>query len=241
MTEHQHAGHRERMRQRFSENGFKGFAEHEILEYVLYYAKARGDTNGIAHELINRFGSMRAVFDAPVDELVKCSGIATHTAFLIKMVPELSRVYAESGHGPGSVATTEDAAKMLAPKFFGVSEETVAMLCLDNRKNSKFCDVLYAGSVNAVDVNIRLLMEKALATGAVGVVLAHNHPNGVAIPSEQDIATTTRLKEYLCEINITLIDHLIMVEGDYISMAESGFLDEGYVRRNIYRSELELE
>ena len=104
---------------------------------------------------------------------------------------------AESGHEPGAVTTTGDAAALLAPKFFGTGEEVVAMLCLDNRRNPKFCDVLYEGSVNAVDVNIRLLMEKVLATKSVGVVLAHNHPNGIAIPSELDIATTIRLREYL--------------------------------------------
>ena len=236
-----HDGHRQRMRERFAQNGFRGFAAHEVLEYLLFYARARGDTNATAHALIERFGSLRAVFDAPVVELAACKDVGAHTAYLIKMVPELARVYAESGHEPGAVTTTGDAAALLAPKFFGTGEEVVAMLCLDNRRNPKFCGVLYEGSVNAVDVNIRLLMEKVLATKSVGVVLAHNHPNGIAIPSELDIATTIRLREYLRGIGVTLVDHLVMVEGDYISMAESGFFDEGYVRRNIYRSELDLE
>jgi DNA repair protein RadC len=230
------------MRERFEKNGFTGFADHEVLEYLLFYAIARGDTNDVAHRLIKRFGSIRAVFDAPVNELMKLNGIGAHSAYLIKMVPELAKLYAQSGLGPGAVSTTEDAAGLLAPKFFGLSEECVALLCLDNRRNPKFCDILYKGSVNAVDVNVRLLIEKILVTDSVGVVLAHNHPNGIALPSEHDIATTVRIKDYLKGINVTLVDHLVMVEGDYISMAESGFLDDGYtIRRDIYRSELDFE
>ncbi len=241
LKSHSHHGHRERMRARFEKNGFHGFAEHEILEVLLYNANARGDTNPLAHDIIEHFGSLRAAFDAPLEELIKVKGVGAVAAFLIHMIPELSRIYAESSYLPDGIVEIDDAAKLLAAKFFGKREEHVAMLCLDNRRRPKFCDVIYKGSVNTVDVNMRIIMEKILAHEAVAVVLAHNHPFGFAIPSEADIMTTRVVKDYLAAINVTLLDHLIMVEGDYVSMFQSGMLDIGY-GNNFYDSEgLELE
>ena len=88
-----HEGHRARMKARFLKEGFQNFADHEIMEFLLYYAMPRKDTNEIAHALIERFGSLSAVFDAPYEELMEIKGIKEHSATLIKLIPALARRY----------------------------------------------------------------------------------------------------------------------------------------------------
>ncbi|MBQ3404616.1 MAG: hypothetical protein IJG63_04260, partial [Oscillospiraceae bacterium] len=196
--------------------------EHLVLELLLYYANPRGDMNPVAHRLIERFGSISAVFDAPVSELTKISGISDNSAVLLKLVPQLCRRYMESKASQENVMlTTEDAGAYLIPRFFGELDETAYMLCLDAKGKVLYCGKLSQGGVNATEISVRKVVENALLYKATGVILAHNHTSGIAIPSREDICATKRIADALDAVDIRLLDHLVVADGDFVSIYDT--------------------
>ena len=219
-----HDGHRQRVLSSILESGIDGMHPHEILEALLFFAIPRRDTNEIAHELLDSFGSLRAVFDAPVEELVKVRGMGTYSATLIKMVPQLARAYLSDMEDEVIVRSFEDAAACLLPHFVGRTQETVYLLCLDNKNRMTACVMVGEGSVNSAEINIRRIVQIGMKYNAAAIVLAHNHPGGTAIPSREDINTTKKLMELCAGIKMPLLDHLVVSDGDYVSMAQTGTL-----------------
>ncbi len=217
-----HAGHRQRMKQRFFTGGLDGFAPHEILELLLYFSVPQRDTNPIAHRLMDTFGSLNAVLEAPAEELVKVAGITENSAALITLIRQISLAYmTESTADVRMLYTLDEVGQYLRPRFFGLKNEHVVLLSLDNMCRVLNCTTVYKGSVNATEVSARVLLTQALRDNATVAVLAHNHPNGLAIPSVEDIRTTEKLVKSFLTADIQLVDHMIFAEGDYISMWSS--------------------
>ncbi|MBE6993156.1 MAG: DNA repair protein RadC [Ruminococcaceae bacterium] len=219
-----HDGHRKRTLDAFLENGVDRMQPHQILEMLLFFAIPRRDTNPLAHELIAAFGSLRAVFDAPYEELIKIKGMGEYSATLIKMVPELARAYLNTDDEDVIVSSSADAAACMLPAFVGRTRETVFLLCLDN-KNKVLANVMVGeGSVNSASLSIRAIVEAGMKRNAAAVVLAHNHPGGTALPSRDDVETTRMLNELCASIHMPLLDHIVVSDGDYVSMAETGLI-----------------
>ncbi len=219
-----HDGHRQRLLDAFLQNGVDAMQRHQILELLLFYAIPRRDTNELAHTLIDSFGSLRAVFDAPFDELVKVKGMGERSAALIKMVPELARVYLEGEDSDVIIDSSAAAAANLLPSFIGRTRETVFVLCLDNKNKMTARVMLGEGSVNSAAISLRRIVEVGMNHRAAAIVLAHNHPGGTALPSQEDLDTTRRLRA-LCEsIHMPLLDHLVVCDDDYVSLAETGLI-----------------
>ena len=226
-----HADHRKRMRARFLSEGLDNFAEHEALELLLYYSIARKDVNPLAHQLVDRFGSLAAVFDAPYNELMKVPGVGENTAVLIKLITQLSRKYQVSANsGISIVNTIEDAAILLRSRFVGKKDEELWMLCIDGKGKVLATRMLASGSMNMSTVNIRKLVEAALSTDCSCVVLAHNHPSGLAVPSLEDQEATKHFAAALKTVGVMLADHIIFAKGetDYVSMKLSGLMEGLY-------------
>ncbi|MBC8535508.1 JAB domain-containing protein [Feifania hominis] len=222
-----HDGHRDRVKRRFLSEGLDGFYSHEALELLLYYAIPRRDTNSIAHELIATFGTVANVFEAPYEELLRVPNVGESAATLIKLIPELSRFYLDSKYeNLDTIDTTEKACNFLTPKFIGRKEEVVYLVCLDNKRKILNCQIIYHGSVNSAQINVRKIVETVLKYNASGVILAHNHPGGLALPSEEDVRTTERINQALAALNIDLLDHIVVADYDSIS-----FMDSGFIRR----------
>lgn len=223
MAKDLHKGHRQRVRERFIKQGLKDFPPHNALELLLFYAIPRKDTNEIAHALMQKFGTISAVFDAPLEELTKVKGVSENCAVLIKMIPAYSSYYMDDRVNYNlALNSTEKIGAFFLPKFIGQKNECVYLLCLDSKLKVLKCELLFEGSVNAVSITNRKVIETAALVGATSVALAHNHPNGVAIPSDADIATTIQLKKALQLINVELIDHIIVADDDFVSLADSG-------------------
>ena len=179
-----HDGHREKVRQRFLNGGLDSFADHEALEILLFYAIPRKNTNEIAHHLMERYGSLSAVMSAPLEDLEKVPGIGESAAILLRLVPQLCRKARLADAGQETIfKTNEQAGNYLLECFAGERNEIVYMLCLDRKGKLLACKRLTEGNVSSADLNIRLLVETALLTSASEVILAHNHPSGVALPS----------------------------------------------------------
>ena len=231
MSEHQiHKGHRQRLKTRFREEGLDNFTEVQVLELLLFYCIPQKDTNPIAHDLIGHFGSLSQVLEAPVEELTKISGIGENAALLLKLVTETGRYYLVNRSQQFTALTTLNAcANYLVPRFFGRRVETVFLLCLDAKCKVLCCKEVGEGSVNSAGISIRKIVELALGANATSVVLAHNHPSGVALPSTEDIQTTQRLAAALHAVEIHLADHIIVADDDHISMTQSGYRIHDYV------------
>ena len=220
-----HDGHREKMRQRFLKGGLENFADHEVLELLLYYAIPRQDTNPIAHALMERYGALSAVLNAPVEDLKKVPGIGESAAILLKLAPQVySRARLADAEQETVLNTVSRVGAYLLERFSGERNEVLYQLCLDRKGRLLACKRLGEGGVTNVDLNVRLLMENAILTSASVVILAHNHPSGVALPSDDDRAATKRAKDALDTIGVKLVDHIIVADGDFVSMEQSGYL-----------------
>ena len=223
MSDSIHKGHRQRMKDRFLQEGLDHFSDIQVLELLLFYCVPQKDTNPIAHRLLAHFGSLPQVLEANVEELTKVSGVGENAATFLHLIPEVGRYYQLSRSSQVTILSTLDkCAQYLLPYFFGRRVETVFLLCLDAKCKVLCCKEVGEGSVNSAGISTRKIVETALGVNASSVVLAHNHPSGVALPSGEDIQTTQRIATALQCVDIQLADHIIVADEDYISMAQSG-------------------
>lgn len=227
-----HDGHRQRLKTRFLEEGLDNFDEVNVLELLLFYCIPRKDTNPIAHALLEHFGSLAQVLEAPVEELVKVGGISDNAATFLSLSTAVSRYYMICQTKPGKVLlNTEQCGAYLLPYFVGRRNETVYLLCLDAKCKVLCCKEVGEGSVNSAAISVRRIVEVALGANATTVVLAHNHPSGLAFPSGDDIQTTRRVAAALRTVEINLADHIVVADNDFVSLAQSHYYlpDEDYI------------
>ena len=219
----EHKGHRERLKARFAETGFAGFSQHEVLELLLFYAIPRVDTNPIAHRLIDRFGSLSGVFEASPAALKEVEGIGDSAACLLHIIPSVARLYEEDKNSVGLILTeTETIAKFIIPKFIGKTNEHILAICLDQKGKLLAEKFLSEGSIDKVDVNIREIAKFSLEVQASNIILAHNHTQGLALPSNADLLATEALIKALHPLSVNVFDHFIVARDDCISMRQSG-------------------
>ena len=193
-----HQGHRQRMRERVQNYGLDSLADHEVLEYILYTTNAQRDTNEIAYNLLERFGDFASVLEASEEELCTVEGIGPTSARLLHMLPQVSRYYGRSRtDGKRCFKTTEQLGSYLMEKF--------------------------AWS-DRVSLDVKDVVATAIKGGTDAVVLCHNHPNGVALPSMEDMEATGSIARALGLVNIHLLDHFILTDTECFSMRDAGRL-----------------
>lgn len=209
-----HEGHRGRLKNRFLNSGLKSFEDHNILEMLLFYSIPRKDTNDIAHELIARFGTLKAVFDADFDDLIKVNGISENSATLIKMIPAISRAYLANKSNKRPQLNCVSAIKeFLFHTYYGINVEVVKLILLDNKLEVIAVDDIFEGSVNSSQIELRKIVNSVVKKNAAFIILAHNHPDGTPVPSYDDIQTTANLVQSLNALDINLIEHFIVTEN----------------------------
>ena len=219
-----HDGHRERLKKRFMEEGLDHFEEVNVLELVLFYCIPRRDTNPIAHALLQRFENLVNVMEAPVSELEKVEGISRNAAGFLKLILAVNKYYlVKKATNEMVLDSVEKCGRYLIPKFHGKRNESVMLLCLDAKCKMLCCREINEGSVNSAGISVRKVIEVALASNATTVILAHNHPSGLAFPSGEDMATTRRIAEALKTVEVLLFDHIIVSDDDFVSLAQSGY------------------
>lgn len=228
-TEDIHAEHRQRVKDRFLKSGLDDFSEIQVLEMILFYSITRKDTNDIAHALLDRFGSLYQVLEAPVEELARVKGVGMHSAILLSLVMQAGRYYqVNRAQRITQLVTINECGEYLIPYFHGRRNETVFMLCLDAKCKVLCCKMIGEGSVNSAGAPVRRIVETALAANASSVVLAHNHPSGIATPSGEDVQTTCRVAAALKAVDIVLVDHIVVADDDFVSMVHSGYRFNDY-------------
>ena len=217
-----HTGHRGRVKEEFLARGIEGWTDHRVLELVLFFAIPQGDVNPLAHELIDRFGSLSGVLDALPEELMKVKGMGEHSSTMLKLFPAVLGRYLEGRTGPGQlIHTTAEAGHVLAPYLYGSRNEMVYVLCLDSKEKLLGVRRISEGNNSNSDVTIRRVAEECMALRASACYLAHNHISGIALPSPEDMNTTAVIRTVLEPLGVLLVDHLVFVDGDLVSIQES--------------------
>ncbi|MBQ5316207.1 MAG: RadC family protein [Oscillospiraceae bacterium] len=217
-------GHRSRVRDRFLQTGLDGFAPHEILELLLFYAVPMRDTKKTAHELIDRFGSIAGVFNAEVSELTKIPYITENAAILFKLIPPLiSAYYAEESKGVSYNDTTK-LASLFRPYFVGSGSSKFLLACFDRDLHMISVTEISRGSSVYTSIEMRKILSETINSGCVMAALAHNHPQANPRPSEEDVAVTRRIGELLAAVDVKLMDHIIVGGSMTYSMRDGGEL-----------------
>ena len=206
-----HSGHRERMKEKFINFGDKIFSNHEILELLLFFSIPRKNTNDIAHDLLRRFGSFQGVFDADISSLCSVEGVGTSSAILIKLVGSCLRRCRENQPDTRMRLNSVSAvSKFLADLYENESEERIYLIALNNSFRLLGFSNIYTGKVNYSSTTTDKIVRTAHSYNASFVILAHNHPDGIAIPSQEDIDATHRISEAFRHLDVTFIDHFVV-------------------------------
>lgn len=220
-----HDGHRMRMRDRVRASGTESMQDHELLEYILFAFVPRRNTNEMAHALMERFGSFADVLNADAEELEKVPGMTGNAALFLSVLPEIFRRYAASVSAKRPRFSGKNAVKdHIAGKMFGVPVETVCAAALDAQDGLLRFERLAKGTGDGVNLTPRDVVQFALRSNAVSVVLAHNHPSGNARPSQSDFELTLRIADVLDGIGVKLADHIIFTDAGSYSFEANGLL-----------------
>ena len=223
-TPHYH-GHRERLRRRVLDKGVESLADLEVLEYLLFGAKSRGDTKPLAKLLVKRFGSLAGVLSASREELDGVEGLGEASIAALKIVPEAARRLALEEASERPVIASWD--KLLAYCRIAMGHEKVEqfrLLFLD-KKNRLIADELQQkGTVDHTPVYPREVIKRALELGASALILVHNHPSGDATPSKADIEMTREVQEAAAKLGISVHDHIVIGKSGHSSFKSLGLL-----------------
>ena len=216
-----HEGHRHRLRERFRREGLENFEPHEVLELLLFYARARGDVNPLAHKLLDTFGSLRGVLEAPMEQLMSVRGVGEETAALIASIVPMFRRYelciCEERKRLRNFGEVREYCRAL---LTGLRKERFYVLSVSTQMQVIGQRIVAEGSLSEVPAYPRQVVETALNHNAYGVILCHNHPGGDVRPSRGDIDVTCNLEIVLSRLGIALIDHVIVSDGQVYSMVE---------------------
>lgn len=228
-----HSGHRDRIRREFLQHGFdKNTPPHKILEILLFYCVKQADTNPIAHELISKYGSVAAVLDAPVEELAEVKGLSERSALLLKLIMPTARRYLhdKAAESPTFLCLNQ-IGEYVFTQYIGELRERASVMCLDTKGRLISFEFIGEGDICSVGLSLRELAKTVLRHEATAAVLCHNHPDGIAVPSDSDLHITEAAASLLHKIGVQLIDHIIVGDCDFVSMAQSSKYGNIFVPR----------
>ena len=226
MSEGLHSGHRARMRERYiNDNGLDSFAEHEVLELLLFYCIPHKDTNETAHKMLSEYGALANLFDAHPRDISKRCGVSVNTAVLLSMVPQLAkRYYHSKWENKVRLVSSQLAGQYLIDMFAARNTEAFYILCLDAQRRLNSAALISEGTVEEAPIYIRNIAQTALLHNAVNVILSHNHPGGSISASGADIEATRQIIRTFELLEINVLDHIVVAGSKYFSFAENGGL-----------------
>ncbi|MBW2133536.1 MAG: DNA repair protein RadC [Deltaproteobacteria bacterium] len=220
-------GHRSRLRNRFVKSGLEGMADYEVIELLLTLAIPRKDVKEPAKILIERFGNLKGILDAPIEELRTIEKIGTVTPVALKIIRAAAVVYLQQSVEDREVLSDPlQLAAFWRMRIGHLNNEVFEVAYLDSahRLLRDGVETLEEGTIDRANVYPRRMVETALRRGAAALVLAHNHPNGNVQPSEQDKLLTRALVLAAEAVQVKIVDHLIVSSGDVFSFREAGLL-----------------
>jgi DNA repair protein RadC len=220
-----HVGHRQRLRDRFFQNGLESFHDYEVLELLLTLATPRKDMKPQAKELIRRFGSLAGVLDAPMLALQDIKGIGAANIFALKLPHSIGRRYLfEQTKGKDYLRSSRTVKDYLTHNLRERNREVFMVIFLDGQNQVIKMEELFIGTLTTSAIYPREVVQKVLDYDAANVILVHNHPSGNLTPSNSDRAVTKKLQTALTAIDVDILDHLIVGGNEFFSFADHKLL-----------------
>lgn len=217
-------GHRSRLRDRFLERGLDGFSDVEVLELLLTFGTPRSDCKEPARALLSKFGTLVAVFEAPVRTLQEVKGVGPKNSFALHFIQSVARRYLrERLRGKRYLHSSQEVTDYLQHAMRGLKKEVFTVIYLDSSHAIIDSEVIAEGTLNVNTVYPRELILKALENHAAALIIAHNHPSGSLEPSPQDLHLTRNLYTICSWMQMQLLDHLIIGDG-FFSFADNGIM-----------------
>ena len=224
-----HDKHRERVRQRYLRSGLNGFEDHQVLEFLLFYAVPRRDTNELAHRLLKSFGTLHNLMNADPRAVARTCNISLKTAILISLIVPTYQKYSQSLIAKRTLINDSRKAGELALSLLrGRTLECFYVICLDIRSQLIVSELISEGTPDETSIYVRHIVSVAIKHEAASVVLAHNHPSGLLTASQNDINATIAIVDALDTINTDVMDHIIVAGNDYLSFSEKKLLKLKY-------------
>lgn len=222
-----HKGHRQRLKEKVRNNGLKVLSEHEMLELLLTYTIPQKDTNELAHELINKFGSISGVLDTDFYDLIKVVGVGSETALFLNIIDQMIEVYKQSKSSGNiiKISTIKDMVDFFRSTQEIKKNEYLYMYGL-NKKNIILNKYEQQGIDDTeIKIDLRAIINRVFVDNVSAIFLVHTHPQGAILPSMADIQVTNKLKDLCDTMGVVFHDHLIINEDEYFSFRQSGLLD----------------
>lgn len=220
-TKNPHEGHRQRMKKKFLESGFRYFTENQIVEFMLFFSIPFMDTDVIAQRLLMKFGTIKGILEAPYKELITVNGVKENTAAHIKFINELCKMGGDikvKKEVLADLSTEELQRKFCLHLFPGERKECVYALLLDDDGRLIKYERIGTGATHKVQVQMQRINSLVLNYDCGGVIICHNHPCNTTEPSYNDIDTTVAIMHLLDELGVELIDHIIVAKGTTFSL-----------------------
>jgi DNA repair protein RadC len=222
---HDGKGHRARLRRRLLDGGAEALADYEVLEYLLFAGRPRGDTKPTAKALLKRFGTLAGVLNADAGALAKVEGIGEVSAAQLKAVALAARRMARSEVSDKPVlASWQALLDYLAIDMAHLTVERVRVLYLDARNRLILDHQAQEGTIDEAAIHPREVIKRGLDLGATALILVHNHPSGSPEPSRADIHITQRIVEAGRHLGITVHDHVIVGREGHVSLKAKGLI-----------------
>jgi len=218
-------GHRNRLRERYLSAGIRGFSDRDALELLLTYAHLRRDMKEIAHELLQKFGSLHGVLSQSPDMLKTVDGVGTAASVLLNLVSSITARSLKPVQGAEVIDSPSKVRSYLEAAMGTLRKERLIALLLDSSNRLITECTLEFGTVDKASVHPRNLLEKVITSGATAVILVHNHPGGARKASQEDINLTRRLSELGRSLGFRVLDHMIVADGETLSLREEGLFD----------------
>ncbi|MBR5314591.1 MAG: hypothetical protein IKU45_04150 [Clostridia bacterium] len=213
-----HTGHRQRLRKRYLENGISSFQEHELLELLLFFAIPRKDTNELAHELLNEFGSLHNVFNTNPEYLKSFKNMTSNAAFLLRLFKDISyKYYVNNDSAKYEIDSEEKLCEYMQKQYATLDKETVFLFLVENNNHITDCIKLHEGTESVSEVKIGDIVKIANARNISQIIISHNHPDNSPI-STNDIVSTKKIAFHLKSVDITLCESYVFTKNKAIGI-----------------------
>lgn len=224
-----HKGHRQRLRRKAIENNLEDFEEHEVLELLLTFVIPQRDTNPLAHELIEEFGSLAGVLNASSKDLANIKGISEYSAEFLTLLKYVFKKFRQSKlKSMKKIANVKDAVELCVSELADLPVENVFVACVDNSNNLVTKKIISTGFSNEASVPVRKIIDMCIRSNTSNIVIAHNHPYGTEKPSNKDDDVVKSLALTLALSGIKILDSVIVGIDGYYSYSTNGFLNKCY-------------
>lgn len=215
--------HRQRVKNIFYETGFTGMADHNVLEFLLFFGIPQKDTKELSYRLLEYFGSFERVLEADRMDLLKVQGMTDNAACMISMILPLYKYYVdrlEKGRHRVMPESLDKLADYIRSTFLkGTCREQAWVYCYDYRNCLIAKRCIAMGDISTTIFDIRALTSFVLETSCASVIIAHNHPHGITQPSNNDIIITRKVYNLLTSLKVRFVDHIIVTDKEYVSLA----------------------